>query len=186
MDTDREGNNSKIFVCLFVNITTFPQRLIAAKKKASNGINNNAYFNDAYCIGSGEQVLEMKCGDQAFSSDNVPDPQEHYYAAVNGPHSSSNHSAVILKFPDSLAGKKCEDVAPSIYQTLKGGVDAPIYQALGVDAPIYQALNNNQKSPEVRAEKTSEGKATPVCRSPNDGVNASIYQTLNNTKFSKA
>lgn len=123
------------------------KRLIAAKKKASNGFNNNAYINSAYCIGSGEQELEMKRGDQAFSSGNVPDPLEHYYAAVNGPHSSSNHSTVTLQFPDSIAEKNSEDVAPPIYQTLESGVNAPIYQALGVDAPIYQALNNNQKSP---------------------------------------
>ena len=123
----------------------------------------------------------MKCGDQAFLSGNVPDPQEHYYAVVNGPHSSSNHSPVVLKFPDSLAGKNSEDVAPPIYQSLESAVDAPVYQALGVDAPIYQALNNNRKPPEARAERPSEGNATPVCRPPNDGVNASIYQTLNNT-----
>lgn len=115
----------------------------------------------------------MKCGDQAFSSGNVPDTQEHHYAAINGLHSSSNHSAVILKFPDSLAGKNSKYVAPPIYQTLESGVDAP----------IYQALNNNRKSPEVRAEKTSERKTTPVCQSPNDGVTASIYQTLNTSKF---
>ena len=117
----------------------------------------------------------MKCGDPAFSSGYVADPQEYYYADVDDPHSSSNHSAVILKFPDSLASENSEYVAPSIYQTLESGVDAP----------IYQALNNNRKSPEVRAEKTSERKATLVCQSPNDGVTHSIYQTLNHTlKFS--
>ena len=134
--------------------------------KASNGINNNAYFNNAFFIGSGEQALEMKCSDQAFPSGNVPDLQEHYYAAVNDP-----------QLPDPLAGKKSECVAPPIYQTLESGVDAP----------IYQALSNNRKSPEVRAEKTSERKATLVCQSPNDGVTAPIYQTLNNKpRFSDA
>lgn len=77
----------------------------------------------------------MKCGDQPFSSSNVPARQ----AAANDPYSSSSHSAVILKFPGSLAGKNIEDVAPPIYQTLESGVDAP----------IYQALNNNRKSSEV-------------------------------------
>lgn len=120
----------------------------------------------------------MKCGDQPFSSSNVPARQEHYYAAANDPYSSSSHSAVILKFPGSLTGKNIEDVAPPIYQTLESGVDAPIYQALGVEAPIYQALNNNRKSSEVWAENTSEGKVTHVCRSPNDGVNASIHKHL--------
>lgn len=110
----------------------------------------------------------MKCGDQPFSSSNVPARQEHYYAAANDPYSSSSHSAVILKFPGSLTGKNIEDVAPPIYQTLESGVDAP----------IYQALNNNRKSSEVWAENTSEGKATHVCRSPNDGVNASIHKHL--------
>lgn len=105
----------------------------------SNGINNDAYF-----IGSGDQVMEMKSGDQAFPSGNLPDP-EPYYAAVKD--SSSNQPAAILKFPDSLAEKNSEDVAPPIYQTLESGVDESIYQALGVDAPIYQALNNNRKSP---------------------------------------
>ena len=142
--------------------------------KASNGINNNAYFNNAFFIGSGEQALGMKCSDQAFPSGNVPDLQEHYYAAVNDPHSPV---VVIFKLPDSLAGKKSECVAPPIYQTLESGVDAP----------IYQALNNNPKSPEVRAEKTSGRKATLVCQSPNDGVTAPIYQTLNNKpRFSDA
>lgn len=135
-----------LLACSLIKLL-FPLRLIAAKKKASNGFNNNAYINSAYCIGSGEQELEMKRGDQAFSSGNVPDPLEHYYAAVNGPHSSSNHSTVTLQFPDSIAEKNSEDVAPPIYQTLESGVNAPIYQALGVDAPIYQALNKNQKSP---------------------------------------
>ena len=139
MNPEDKGNYGKISACLFVNISTFSLRLIATKEMASNGINNDAYF-----IGSGEQVMEMKSGDQAFPSGNVPDPK-HYYAAVKD--SSSNHPAAILKFPDSLAEKSSEDVAPPIYQTLDSGVDASIYQALGVDAHIYQALNNNRKPP---------------------------------------
>ena len=191
--------------------------------------------------------MEMKCGDQAFSSGiyNVPDCGEHNYAAVNDMHASSDHPVVVLKFPDSLAGKNGEDVASPIYHALKSGdapinqpinsgvdaliyqtlesgvdapvnqsinsgVDAPIYQTLesgvdahiyqpinsgvdapiyqpinrGVDAPIYQPLNSNRKSPDVRAEKTSEDNAEPVCQLPNNGANASMYQTLN--KFSEA
>ena len=106
---------------------------------ASNGINNDAYF-----IGSEEQVIEMKSAEQAFPSGNVPDPELHYAAVKD---SSSNQPAAIFKFPDSLAQKHSEDVAPPIYQTLESGVDESIYQALGVDARIYQALNNNRKSP---------------------------------------
>ena len=62
--------------------------------------------------------MEMTSGNQAFSSGNVLDLQEHYCAAVNDLHSPSNHSAVVLKFPDSLAGKNSEDVAIPTYQRL--------------------------------------------------------------------
>ncbi|XP_020621541.1 uncharacterized protein LOC110059180 [Orbicella faveolata] len=127
------------------------KRLIAAKRKASCGFNNNAYLNDAYCIGPGEREIEMKCGDQAFSAGNVPDFGEHSYAAYNDLYPSSNHSAVILKFPDSLAGKNSEDVAAPIYQKPDSGVDTLIYQPInsGGDGPIYQPLNSNRKSSEV-------------------------------------
>ena len=151
MDPDHESDNGKIFSFLYVNISTFFLRLIAAKKKAGCGFNNNAYLNDAYCIGPGEQEIEMKCGDQAFSAGNVPDFGEHSYAAYNDLYPSSNHSAVILKFPDSLAGKNSEDVAAPIYQKPDSGVDTLIYQPInsGGDGPIYQPLNSNRKSSEV-------------------------------------
>ena len=173
-----------------VNIPSFSLRLIA-KKKADNGYNNNAYFNDAYCIGSGEQAIEMKGDNQALSSGNVPEVKfgEHHYAVVNELHASTNHSAVILKFPDPRAEKNSEDVAAPIYQTLDSGVDAPIYQPLnrGVATPIYQPLNSDLKSPEIRAGKTSEGIAAPFGQPPNNGAAASIYQTLNSRlTFSEA
>ena len=191
VDPDHESDNGKIFACLCVNITScfFFLRLIAAKKKVGNGFRNNAYLNDAYCIGPGEQQIEMKSGDQAFPTGNVRDYGEHNYATVNDLHASNNHSPVVLKFPNPPAGKNSEDVTAPIYQTLSSGDDAPIYQPLktGVDAPIYQPLNSNRKSPEVQAEKTSEGNAAPVYQSPSNGVTVSIYQTLNNIpKASKA
>lgn len=171
MDPDHEGDNGKIYACLYVNISTFSLRLIATKKKAVNGYNNNAY-----CIGSGEQTIEMKRGNQAFSSGNVPEVKlgEHHYAAVNDLHASTNHSAVVLKFPDSLEEKYSKDVAAPIYQTLDSGVDAPIYQPLnrGVATSIYQPLNSDLKSPDIRAEKTSERVAAPVCQPPNNGAAA--------------
>ena len=166
-----------------------------------NGFRNNAYLNDAYCIGPGEQQIEMKSGDRAFPTGSVRDYGEHNYATVYDLHASNNHSPVVLKFPNPPAGKNSEDVTAPIYQTLssgddapiyqplKSGVDAPIYQPLksGVDAPIYQPLNSNRKSPEVQAEKTSGGNAAPVYQSPSNGVTVSIYQTLNNIpKASKA
>jgi len=165
------------------------KRLIAAKKKVGNGFHNNAYLNDAYCIGPGEQQIEMKSGDRAFPTGSVRDYGEHNYATVYDLHASNNHSPVVLKFPNPPAGKNSEDVTAPIYQTLSSGDDAPIYQPLktGVDAPIYQPLNSNRKSPEVQAEKTSEGNAAPVYQSPSNGVTVSIYQTLNNIpKASKA
>jgi len=191
VDPDHESDNGKIFACLCVNITTcfFFLRLIAAKKKVGNGFRNNAYLNDAYCIGPGEQQIEMKSGDQAFPTGSVRDYGEHNYATVYDLHASNNHSPVVLKFPNPPAGKNSEDVTAPIYQTLSSGDDAPIYQPLktGVDAPIYQPLNSNRKSPEVQAEKTSEGNAAPVYQSPSNGVTVSIYQTLNNIpKASKA
>lgn len=155
------------------------KRLIDAKKKADKGFNNNAYFNDAYCIDPKEQAIEMKRGDQTCSTGNVPCFEGHHYAAVNDLHASNNHSAVVLKFPDSLEGKNSVGFAAPIYQTLISGVDVPIYQPLnsGVDAPIYQPLN---KSPGVRPERASEGVAKSVCQPANNGVAESIYQTLNN------
>ena len=119
------------------------------------GLNNNSHVNDAYCIDSAEQNIEMECGDRFFSSD----LGEKYYGAVNDLQASSNHSAVVLKFPDSLVGKNSEDGA----------------------APIYESLISNRKSPEVRVEKTSEGNEATVCQSPNNGVTAFIYETLNST-----
>ena len=150
--------------------------MIAAKKA---GFNNNAYFNDAYCIGSGEQAIEMKYGNQPLSTGNVPDFEKHHCAAVNDLRASSNHSAVVLKFPDSLEGKNSEDGSAPIYQTLISGVDAPIYQPLnsGIDAPIYQPLNKSKK---VRDEKASEGVGVADYQPPNNGVATSIYETLNN------
>ena len=151
VDLDHESDNGKIFACLYANITTFFLRLIAAKKKAGYGFNKNVYLNDAYCVGPGEQDIEMKCCDQAFSAGNVPDFGEHSYAAYNDLHPCSNHSGVVLKFPDSLAGKNSEDVAGPIYQTPDSGADTLIYQPInsGEDAPIYQPLNSNRKSSEV-------------------------------------
>ena len=60
----------------------------------------------------------MRCGDRAFSSGNVLDLGEHYCAAVNDLHVSSNHSAVVLNFLDSLVGKNSEDGAAPIYEKL--------------------------------------------------------------------
>lgn len=117
----------------------------------------------------------MECGDRAFSSD----LGEKYYGAVNDLQTSSNHSAVVLKFPDSLVGKNSEDGAPPIYGKLSSGVDSPF--SLGSAKPIYETLNSNRKSTEVRGEKISEGNAATVCQSPNNGVAAFTYQTLNNT-----
>jgi len=45
-------------------------RLFTVKNKAENDY-SNVYFNDAYCTGFGEQAIETKSGDQAFSSGNV-------------------------------------------------------------------------------------------------------------------
>ena len=147
MDSNHENDNGKIFACLYVNITPFFLRVIAAKKKAGYGFNNNCNLNNAYCIGPGEQDIEMRCVDQAFSTGNVPDFGEHNYPADNDLLASSNRSAVVLKFPESLAGKNSEDVGAPIYQTL-------IYQPIngGTDASINQPLNSNRKSSEVLAE----------------------------------
>ena len=113
----------------------------------------------------------MECGDRVFSSD----LGEKYNGAVKDLQTSSNHSAVVLKFPNS------EDAygAPPIYQKLSSGVDSPF--SLGRAKPIYETLNGNRKSTEVRGEKISEGNAATVCQSPNNGVAAFTYQTLNNT-----
>ena len=117
----------------------------------------------------------MECGDRAFSSD----LGEKYYGAVNDLQTSSNHSAVVLKFPNS------EDAygAPPIYQKLSSGVESPFSLPLksGSAKPIYERRNSNRKSTEVRVEKTSEGNAATLCQSPNNGVAAFTYQTLNNT-----
>ena len=106
----------------------------------------------------------MKCGNQAFSAGSVPDFREYNYVTANDPLASSSCSGVVLKFPDSLAGKTSDDVASPVYQALQSGVDAPIYQPVnsGADAPNYQPLNSNRKSP----EKTSEGNAATVCNHP--------------------
>ena len=110
----------------------------------------------------------MKYGDKPFSTGNVPDFGEHHYAAVNVDlQAASNHPTLVLKFPDSLAGKNSDDSSAPIYQTLISGVDAPIYQPL-------------KKSPEFRAEKASKGVGASVYQPPNNGVAASIYETLNN------
>ena len=121
----------------------------------------------------------MECGDRAFSSD----LGEKYYGAVNDLQTSSNHSAVVLKFPDSLVGKNSEDGAPPIYGKLSSGVESPFSLPLksGSAKPIYERLNSNRKSTEVRVEKTSEGNAATLCQSPNNGAAAFTYQTLNNT-----
>lgn len=123
----------------------------------------------------------MKRGDQTCSTGNVPHFKGHHYECVNDLHASSNHSAVVLKFPDSREGKNNVGFAAPIYQTLISGVDVPIYQPLngGVYVPIYQPLN---KSPGVRAEKASEGVAESVCQPPNNGVATSIYQTLTSSE----
>lgn len=66
---------------------------------------------------------------------------ENYYEAVDDLHVSTNHSAAVLKFPDSLAAKDTEDVAT--YETLNCGVN--------VDASSYQHLTSDLKSTEIRA-----------------------------------
>ena len=60
---------------------------------------SNVYFNDAYCTGFGEQAIETKGGDEAFSSGNVSQANigEHYYVAVDNLHAPANHSAAVLK-----------------------------------------------------------------------------------------
>ena len=117
----------------------------------------------------------MECGDRVFSSD----LGEKYNGAVKDLQTSSNHSAVVLKFPNS------EDAygAPPIYQKLSSGVESPFSLPLksGSAKPIYERRNSNRKSTEVRVEKTSEGNAATLCQSPNNGAAAFTYQTLNNT-----
>ena len=130
----------RMVVCILIYL--FFQRSFTTKNKAESG-NNNVYFNDAYCTGFGEQAIETKCGDQDFSGNvHVPEANlgEHYYAAVDDLRASTNHSAAVLKFPDSLAGKNNKDVAAPTYETLNSGVN--------VDASIYQNLNYNT-SPEI-------------------------------------
>ena len=121
----------------------------------------------------------MECGDRAFSSD----LGEKYFGAVNDLQTSSNHSSVVLKFPDSLVRKNSEDGATSFYEKLSSGVDSPLSLPCnsGSAKPTYESLNSNRKSPEVRVEKTSEENAAAGCQSPNNGVAAFTYQTLNNT-----
>ncbi|KAL9986055.1 hypothetical protein ACROYT_G000121 [Oculina patagonica] len=70
-----------------------------AKESPASSYNGNAYFNNAYYIGSGEQAIEMSFGNR-HSSGKVPDgkPEEHYYAEINNP---SSQSAATLKFPQA-------------------------------------------------------------------------------------
>ena len=86
----------------------FPLRLFTVTKKAGNNY-NNAYFNDAYRTGFGEQAIEIKCGDEAFSSGNVPDLGNHYSVALDDLHATTNksHSSV-----------NSGDVAEPTYQTV--------------------------------------------------------------------
>ena len=67
---------------------------------------------------------------------------ENYYEAVDDLHVSTNHSAAVLKFPDSLVAKNTEDVATSTYETLNCGIN--------VDASTYQHLISDLKSSEIR------------------------------------
>ena len=92
---DYKGANSKAYCCLIF----FP-RLFTVKNKAQNGY-GNVYFNDAYCTGFGEQAIETKSGDQAFSSGNM----------------CLKHT-----FSDSLAVKNSEDVAEPTNETLSSGI----------------------------------------------------------------
>ena len=73
-------------------------------------MSNNRYVNDAYCIDSGEQNIEMERGDRSFSSD----LGEKYYGAVNDLQAPSNHPAVVLKF---LVGKNSDNGAAPIYES---------------------------------------------------------------------
>lgn len=67
-------------------------------KEADNGENNSAYVSNAYVIDSREQDIEMKCSNGTHSTGNVPDlkPEEQ-----NDPPVSTNHSAVLLQFPET-------------------------------------------------------------------------------------
>ena len=68
---------------------------------------------------------------------------EHYYEAVNDLHVSTDHSAAVLRFPDSLAAKNTEDVTTPTYEKINCGDN--------VDASTYQNLNSDLKSSEIRA-----------------------------------
>ena len=111
---------------------------------------SNSYNNDAYYIGSGEQVGKNNSDNSIYNVSDMK-PQEHYYASIyNPPVSSTNHSAVPLTFPAATAETKGEEATPSIYQPLNGGATAS----------IYQSVNSDPKIPEVQADNKSEGAAT--------------------------
>lgn len=50
----------------------------------------------------------MKCGESTYSSSKVPDikPEEHCYATINDLRVSTNHSAVVLKFPGAYINRE--------------------------------------------------------------------------------
>lgn len=127
----------------YLSIACFLLRLFTPKNKAENG-NNNVFFNGAYGTGFGERATETKWGDQAFSSGNMSDENlgEHYYEAINDLSFSTNHSAAVLRFPDSLAAKKTEEVPTPTYETFNSGVN--------VDESTYQNLDSDPKSSEIR------------------------------------
>ncbi|XP_078352104.1 MAM and LDL-receptor class A domain-containing protein 2-like [Oculina patagonica] len=77
-------------------------------KKADIGNKNNAFFDNAYFINSKEEAIEMKCGESTYSSSKVPDikPEEHCYATINDLRVSTNHSAVVLKFPGAYINRE--------------------------------------------------------------------------------
>ena len=86
----------------------------------------------------------MQCGDRLFSSD----LGEKYYGAANDLQASSNHSAVVLKFPDPLVGKNNDDGAAPIYEKHSRGVDSPPSLLInsGSAKPTHESLDSN---PEV-------------------------------------
>jgi len=153
--------------------------LIATKKKAGNGFNSNAHVNEAYCSDPGKQEIEMKCGNQAFSTGSVPDWGQHNFTAANDLLAASIDPGLVLKFPNPQAGKSSGDVASPIYQTLESKVHAPIYQPInsGVDAPIYQPINSGVNAPIY--QPINSGADAPIYQPINSGADAPIYQPIN-------
>lgn len=52
----------------------------------------NFYVNNAYRTDSGEQAIQIKGGDEAFSSGKESDLGEHHYVAINDLQAATNKS----------------------------------------------------------------------------------------------